>query len=383
MSQRDTLERVVDSLAEAMLDDARWPGTSALIDAACGARGSVLTFGEETSADDIEIFFAKCYHNGEDRSEWLQEYFRHYHPLDEHLPRLRNLPDSKIVHIANLFSEEEMKTSLTYNEALPRFETQNGLNVRLDGPYGSRIVWGIADPIDARDWSSAQIDMVARIAPHLRQYVRVRTALAEAGGLGASGTELLDNMRAGVIHLDRQGLIVEMNESARELLRRNDGLFDEAGVLCAANQKDNSRLEDLLSRALPRYGEQGASGSMMVKRSSSMLSLALHVKPVSSREEYYRSRQVAALVLIIDPVNRVRIDPGLLQTLLGLTPTESEIAVLLAEGWTARQIAAQTGRGYSTVRSHLKHISAKLKVSRQFEVVQTVLALSSLPTPRH
>ena len=55
---------------------------------------------------------------------------------------------------------------------------------------------------------------------------------------------------------------------------------------------------------------------------------------------------------------------------------------MLAEGRTLRQIAAATGRGYSTVRTHLKHMFAKLGVSRQFEVAQAVLSLSSLPTAR-
>ena len=70
------------------------------------------------------------------------------------------------------------------------------------------------------------------------------------------------------------------------------------------------------------------------------------------------------------------------QLQLGLTAAEAEIAVLLAEGCTVREIAATTGRGYSTVRTHLKHIFTKLGSSRQFEVAQTVLALSSLPKSR-
>ena len=41
--------------------------------------------------------------------------------------------------------------------------------------------------------------MIGRVLPHLRQYVRVRTALAEAGALGMSVTELLDHMVAGLI----------------------------------------------------------------------------------------------------------------------------------------------------------------------------------------
>jgi len=376
MNRHDGFERIVDALNEAMLDDALWPETSALIDEACGSRGSVLTFGDELPQGNVQIFFAKIYHRGEDRSEWLREYFRHYHAVDEHLPRVRKLPDSEIAHVPDLFTREELKTSVTYNEGLPRFESQNGLNVRLDGPCGSRIVWALADPVDANGWTSARVDMVGRLLPHLRQYVRVRSALAEAGALGASASELLDTTCVGIVQLDRRGRIVAMNDTARELLRRNDGLSDRAGVLRATNPEDDARLDDLLARTLPRPGGQGASGSMTVRRALSPVRLALHVKPVASREAGYRARGVAALVVLTDPLSRVRVDPNLVASALGLSPAEARVALLIAEGRTARQIAEATGRECSTVRTHLKHIFAKLRVSRQLELAQAVLALS-------
>ncbi|MYD96401.1 MAG: helix-turn-helix transcriptional regulator [Gammaproteobacteria bacterium] len=382
VSQQDALDRIAASLNEAMLDDARWPETSALIDEACGATGSILTFGDESSTGDIEIFFSRCYQRGADRSNWVGEYFRLYYAIDEHLARVRKLPDSRIVPVADLLTESELRTSLAYNEGLPRYEMQRGLRVRLDGPRGSRIVWAIGDPVDLDGWSSARVDMVAAVLPHIRQYVRVRSTLADAAALGVSVSELLDNTRAGVIQLDRWGRIVSVNDSARELLRRQDGLRDEGGELRAASPRDDQRFQALLGGALPRFGGQAASGSMMVRRRPPMPGFALHVKPVVGREADYRSRHVAALVLIADPLSRARIEPGVVAAELGLTPTETQIALLLAEGLTLRQIAASTGRGYSTVRSHLKQIFAKLGCSRQFEVAQAVLALSDLPGAR-
>ena len=102
----------------------------------------------------------------------------------------------------------------------------------------------------------------------------------QTDGLG----ELLDITRVGVIQLDRLGRIVEANDSAQELLRLNDGLFSEAGALCAALPDDNARLEDLLARALPLPRGQGASGSMTVGRPTLRPGLALHVNSVASRE---------------------------------------------------------------------------------------------------
>ena len=382
MNRQDALARTVASLNEAMLDDARWPQASALLDEVCGAKGNILIFSGDVPANHLELFFVKCHQRGEDRREWAWEYFRLYHPADEHVPRLITLPDSEVVPRAGLFSESERNTSPAYNEGLPRYDMRDGLTVRLDGPRSSRIVWGIGDPVDPDGWASSRVDMIARVLPHIRQYVRVRTTLADASALGASVTELLDNTRTGVIQLDRHGRIVEVNDSARALLRRQDGLRYEGGELRAAGPRDDRRLQALLSGALPRFGGQAASGSMMVRRSRPMPGFALHVKPVTGREADYRSRHVAALVLVADPASRARIEPGVVAAALGLTPTETQIAMLLAEGRTLRQIAVSTGRGYSTVRSHLKSVFAKLGCSRQFEVAQAVLALSDLPGAR-
>ena len=382
MSQQDEFERIVGLLNEAMLDDARWLEASALIDEALGSKGNHLVFSNQSWNEDIDVLFMRFCYRGEHHTALEREYFQTYYPVDDHLPGLRRLPDGKIAHVRDTFLEQDLAKSVMYNEGMPRFGFQNGLNVRMGESFQSRIIFGIADPIEANEWSSGQLDLIQRLLPHIRQFVRMRLALIESGVLATTLGQILENAGTGVIQLDRRGRIVAANDSARALLRSNEGLSDRDGVLRAAMPEDNDTLQNLLARALPRFGEQGASGSMMVRRPSLLPRLVLHVKPVANREVDYRSRHVAALVLIVDPVERVRIDPGLVAAALGLTPTETEIAVLLAEGRTAPEIAEATDRGYSTVRTHLKHIYLKLGVSRQFEVAQLVLALSNLPVSR-
>ena len=69
---------------------------------------------------------------------------------------------------------------------------------------------------------------------------------------------------------------------------------------------------------------------------------------------------VAALALVADPASQTRIDPAVAAATLGLTGMESRVAVLLAEGMNVGEIAAATGRGESTIRSHVKHMFAAL-----------------------
>ena len=351
MDQGDAFARIVALLNEAMLDDARWPETSAFIDEAVGAKGSILTFGDEAAKGNIHIFFSKAFYRGVDRSAWQQEYFRDYHGGDEHLRRLRALPDSTIVPVAELFSDRERKTSRMYNEALARFDGRKGLTMRLDGPQGSRIVWGIADPVDPGGWASSRIDTIVRVLPHLRQYVLVRSALADAGALGTSVAGLLGNARAGVIHLDRGGRIVGANDRALELLRRRDGLADRHGALRAASRKDDRRLQELLSRALPRFH---GTGRDRLDHGAATVAVAEARRAREARDERRGRLSVpAGRRARADRRSggaRARVDPGLVEAALGLTPAQAGIAVMLARG-AARPARSRRPRGAATARS--------------------------------
>ena len=382
MSQQDAFDRILASLHEACFDDAHWPETSALIDEACRAKGNILSFGVGASQRDVEVFFAWFCYRGQRRQDLERWYFERYHPWDERLPRLRQLAHGRLVLAADLYTDVEKTTSPAYNEAMLRCDTKNSLNVRLDGPDGSRIVWGVADPIDADGWSSAQTETVERLLPHLCQFVGVRQALANARALSTSLMGLLDNSRSGVIELDRRGRIVAANDRARDILRQADALSDQGGFLHALSSSDDAELQMLLARALPPFGSQGAAGSMMVSRPPVMPRLVLHVTPVGERHMAYGPQSVAALVLVVDPISRARLDPDPVAAVLGLTSAESQMAVLLAEGRSVRDIAA-AGRSEHTVRWHMKHIFAKLGVSRQAELVHLVLSLAPLPKSRH
>ena len=65
MSRQDLCERILASLHEALFDDAHWPATSGLIDEACGSKGNMLVFADETSEEGVEFFFARFCVRGE------------------------------------------------------------------------------------------------------------------------------------------------------------------------------------------------------------------------------------------------------------------------------------------------------------------------------
>ena len=382
MSHHDRFASILSSLHDAALDDDLWPAASGRIDEACGMRGSTLVMARGHSQVDIEIFFARTCHHGERDEDWEQTYFGDYYPLDERVPRVTQLPDSRLVRVSDLYTEQERRTSATYNESLLVAGYQKGLNIRLNGPEGASIFWALADSTRRGGWGSRQIAMIESLLPHLRHFLQVRHVLGGAQALSSSLSVLLDDTRLGVIQLDRLGRIIETNDRAWSLLTHGRGLFEQNGFLHARVPADDTRLQGLVADALPAFGLEVRGGSMTVLRWPSRSRQVIHVVPVGERLKDFGIGRVAALVLVVEPGSPVQLDAELVASALGLTETQSQVAIALAMGKTVGDVAKERGQKVSTTRFHVKQIHTKLGLSRQADLIRLVLTLGDAPGPR-
>ena len=376
MSGRDAFDAILAALHEAAHDDARWPEASALIDEACGIKGNMLVCGSGGLHDKFVIRLARLCYRGERNEALERRYLEEYFAQDERVARLRTLPDSRVVHVSDLYTEEEKKTSSAYNEAMPLLHMQNSLNVRMDGPDGTCIVWSFADPVEGDGWSFGQNGMIERLLPHLRQYVRTRQVLAGMDVLKASLSTLLEYSATGVIQLNRRGRIMTANARARDILQTREGLFDRGGFLYALASADNGKLQELLARASPVSGGRGVAGSMAVAGRSGWARQVLHVIPVGDGEGGFAPWNVVVMALVVDPYNQLPVDRALVEAALDLSPAESRVAVLLAEGKTVHDVAVATGRSVHTIRWHIRQIFEKQDMTRIGQLVPLVRSLA-------
>ena len=377
MTTLNAFDRILASLHRAALDDAHWLPTAALIEEAAGVAGNVLVAGEGLG-DNERIHFARYHHRGQPRQDLVREYLDVHYPHDTGARRLMGLPDARLVHIPDLYTEDERKRSPVYNEFLPRVGLHKGLYARFDEPDGLRMVWGVSNPT-AGGWQADRLALIERLRPHIRHFVLVRQALEGAEAVAGGLASLLENRRIGVLYLDRRGRLLAANAPALSVLRRGDMLFDQGGTLHARRPAEDDRLQGLLGRALPQFGPAPpAGGSMTLRHSLRGAWLGLRVTPVGDADAHSGDRRVAALALLVDPANRPRIDPQWVAEALGLTPSEARVAALLAEGRSVRDIAASAGHRESYVRSQLRDIYKKLGLPGQVALVRAVLGLNVL-----
>ena len=377
MNNPDAFARILASLYDAMLDETRWPATSALSTRPAASQAMApwslkarrTTSGLSSSGSTPGDSAAKT---------WSASTSKTTIPSTKPSRGNCNCPPASWCR-SQTCTHEELKTSPTYNELLRRAGMQDSLNVRLPGLDGSHIGWGLNDPVDSDGWGSSRITMVQRLLPHIQQFVRVRQALVRAEARSTTVTALLDNPRIGVLELDRRGRILAENDRARSILRHGDGLLDRNGMLRARAPADQVRLERLVGVALPASGAVAVSGSMVLRRSSVVPPFVVPVKPVGGPQPPdHGARHVAALVLIVEPGRQHRINSDLVATTLELTPAETQVAVWLAEGNSVRDMADATGHTKAAIYWHLQRIYQKHSISRQADLVRLVLSLAEL-----
>lgn len=83
-------------------------------------------------------------------------------------------------------------------------------------------------------------------------------------------------------------------------------------------------------------------------------------------------------MLVVDPASRSRVDPVVVASAPGLTPSQSEVAVMLSEGISVHAIAVATGRQPSTVCQLLKQIYKRQGLTGRANLVRPALSLSDV-----
>lgn len=189
--------------------------------------------------------------------------------------------------------------------------------------------------------------------------------------------ETLAPAHFGVLLIDEGGTVLDGNAAALRILAAGDGLtMDERGCLACLRRTEAHELQASIARLVADRGSgsTGAQELLGVPRPSGRRPYGLRIARTAGQEHPALRRRAVLRVTIADPDAPIFLSAEHLRGLYGLTPAEARVAVLLADGGSAEEIAQSLGIAVATVRVHTASIYRKCGVSSSPVLARLVVA---------
>lgn len=357
---------VIERFQQAALDEGRWTHALAGLSAACRSLSSRLV-GLFDDAEPVNW--------ADNLDPGLLARFVEAGGLDpQRNPRVRAAMSAALLQVLNdddiLRPGERARTPF-----LADFCERTGLlhvcQTTLVREQGRLI--GLALIRDRRQGpiDSDSQDVFARLAPHVRAAVRTQIALEGRSTQLLAGA--LESAQLAAFVCGEHGHVRAMTPEAEQLLATAGGLSLKDGFLQAVHAENQEQLERMIHGAAQ---ERAASPepmmqSLLLRRGTEAPTQVLDIVRLPRRD--YGFGFLPRVLVLARGARRPRGSVMLLlRSAFGLSDSEADIALALADGDSVDRIAARRKVAIGTVRGQIKHVYAKLGVSRQAELVAQV-----------
>ena len=241
---------------------------------------------------------------------------------------------------------------------------------------GGHIVCAVSRSESGGRFDDDVMEIFRREAAHLSRALEIHDILCRTTMEREAALAALDQVHVGVIFVDDHGKILESNRIANEVLAENDGLMVDRHGLKGRTREATAGLKELIGLATrpDGQGDVMATDTISLERSFDLPDLAVTICRLPLVGRFLGTNRRAAAIHITSPERRFALDPKKLRQLYKLTPAESRLAALLAQGLRLEDVAADLGVSLNTVRTHLKRIFSKTGTDRQAELVRLILS---------
>lgn len=366
-SERTTLD-LVGAIYDAVNDDTLWPIFLDKFAHVLQARiGTLYIHDLRTQHGAAEIV------RGMDPS-YDRAYRAYYAPKNVYLARGRALlVPGKVMTSEELCPDHEVLRSEFYNDWIRPQDLRWGLNGVLFNEASLAGNVGAIRARGAKPFGSGDKRLLRSLMPHLQRAVALKRRIAHLEAMQQDTSNALDRWSNAVFVVDRASRILLANKCGVALLRTRDGLTADRNILQAATPHDSASLHKMIQDTAGAAYHGAAGCVSLIPRPSGRRAFEVFVSP-SVRHDLFFCPPGTALVFVNAPGTMDRAQTEVLRRLYGLTPAETDIAVLIAMGKNAKDIADELGVRENTVRIHLKRIFGKTGTKRQAELVKLVLS---------
>lgn len=307
--------------------------------------------------------------------ELFEEYNSYYQFVTPFRQRIQQMTTGDRFNRAEHFSDKAFLETEIYREYFSRQDVFN---------YEYRVLFkqnetvaGItfSRPEGMRNFGVREYRLLDLVLPHLQKAFQIYLKFAELQRENEILSECFERISQALIVLDKTGKAIYVNESAKRLINAKDGLqIEQNGILAANLASDSKKLRTLVEDVFEPSVNKPGSNVLQISRSSGLRPLSVFVAPFSGKRQSVFQNEKLALLCINDPEHAIEDVEPLLQRIYRLTPAESKIAAILAQGKSVNEACEMLGIRQNTIRTHLKRIFSKTETNRQSELVKLIVS---------
>ncbi|SCV01813.1 putative transcriptional regulator, LuxR family [Cupriavidus necator] len=304
-------------------------------------------------------------------------YNSYYHSLDPFV----DIAPGTVTTVDKFVGTEAWCQSAIYQELLKGLDMRYIIGADIQTDDGVVCRFRLCRGHDAGDFSAQDEAICLALLPHFKRAVDLYSRIDVAESERGLYEHAVDRMLIGMVVLDDQGMVLRANAAARTVLGENDGIRLRGGKLEFADHRDRSRFRERVRRSIDSISisqDDCASGPMVeamsLARPSGKGRLEVLIRAIPMREWAEENKWCPACVVVIrDPACSAQTSVEVLRQLFDFTPTEASLALLMANGASLEAAAEALKVKTNTVRAHLRSIFQKAGVTRQAELVRTLL----------
>ncbi len=303
----------------------------------------------------------------------LREYESHYVTSDIRMAILQHLPVGNVMLDHEHIAPRTMSRNAFYSDFLGAHGLRNTMAAQVRKDDTASDFLGFLRTTDRQAYTAQDKAWMEQLMPDLQRAAHLRAHAGSLARSAALGLAALHALPQGLIVVDADGRLQYSNPAA-------DGLLAGSGVLCVHHgrlQCSSGAAHAQLQRHIERAcTSREASSAGVQSLSGKHMRLTVAVLPLkASHAAAAHWQRPMALVVLADPGAPGGLDPRLIGEMLGLSPTETRLALLLAAGKTVKDFAAAEGMSWHTARSHTKNLLRKTGCRRQLELVALLQSL--------
>lgn len=296
----------------------------------------------------------------------------HWAPRDPRATVYAALEPGQPFNFDEQWDVESFRQSRYFTEYQHKLDLLWAVIARLDDGRDLDGLWALHRPERTRPFDAATARAVGVLARHIGRARRLQLDLDGALERAAVAQRQLDRLPCGLVLLDAQGRVAELNKAASSMLAAGDGLSLHGRQITLADP-DSQKKFTAACRAASKGLLDGVGGVVSVPRPSGQADYVVSVARCVAELSRHLGARATVVITIADSARGTGLAPATLRHLWDLTAAEAQLALALAEGVTLENIAARSGISLHTARVHLKRILHKSKTHRQSELVRLIL----------